>query len=155
MNPSEGSSELPPPSTDETLDRKRKKNKSERTEEREREKAERGKRTMCYYNQKRWECGYWRWTQFSRQCPKEYRTGETCGLKLVMDVDNQKAACRLCKDIERKQRRLSKMEKDIARWREEGNKPATVERTEGEYGAVQRQMYDLQMQHYERVRGVC
>lgn len=110
---------------------------------------------MCYYNQKRWRCGYWRWGQFSRQCPKEYRTGETCGLKLVMDTHDELEKCRLCHDIDRKQRRLKKMEADMSRWRREGNRPATIERTQVEYMAVEKQMVDLQIQHYERVTGVA
>ena len=108
---------------------------------------------MCYYHQKRWQCGYWRWGQFSRQCPKEYRTGETCGLKLVMDTHDDRESCRLCHDIDRKKRRMAKMAADMARWRREGNRPATVERTEVEYRAVEKQMLEMEVQHYERVRG--
>ncbi|SPO04735.1 uncharacterized protein DNG_07420 [Cephalotrichum gorgonifer] len=108
---------------------------------------------MCYFDQKRWKCGYWRWGQFRRQCPKEYRTGETCGLKLVMNTFDEAKQCRLCDDIDKKTRRLSKMATDMSRWRREGNRSATIERTESEYRQVEKQMYEMQMQHYERVHG--
>lgn len=110
---------------------------------------------MCYFDQKRWKCGYWRWASFSRQCHKEYRTGETCGLKLVMSTLDEPDRCKLCYDIDKKQRRLAKMSADINRWLREGNRSATIERTEDEYGVVERQMRDMQLQHYERVRGAC
>lgn len=110
---------------------------------------------MCYYEQKRWRCGYWRWAKFRRQCNKEYRTGETCGLKLVWATQDELDQCRLCYEMERKQRRLKKMAADMERWRREGNRPATIERTQGEYSDVEKQLAALQIEHYERVRGVA
>lgn len=105
---------------------------------------------MCYFEQKRWKCGYWRWGHFRQQCNKEYRIGETCGLKLVghrVDVEDK---CKLCHDIDRKTRRLKKMADDMARWRRDGNRPATIERTQDEYMLVESQRYEMEVQHYER-----
>ncbi|KAB5566904.1 hypothetical protein GE09DRAFT_1056376 [Coniochaeta sp. 2T2.1] len=35
-----------------------------------------------------WAYGSWQWGTFRQQCPKESRTGETCGLKLVYSPSN-------------------------------------------------------------------
>ncbi|KAK1471122.1 hypothetical protein CCUS01_06236 [Colletotrichum cuscutae] len=85
---------------------------------------------MCYFYQTRWSCGYWRW---------EYRTGETCGLKL------------LCYDTDKKYRRLTKMQGDVARWCREGNRKATIERTNLEIQEVNRQIQEMNNQHWTRV----
>jgi len=108
---------------------------------------------MCYFDQKRWSCGYWRWSHFRQQCPKEYRTGETCGLKLVNEVFDEHERCKLCFDIDKKQRRLDKMYRDIARWEREGNRTATIERTREEAAVVERQMADMNSDHWHRVHG--
>ncbi|KPA42348.1 hypothetical protein FLAG1_04776 [Fusarium langsethiae] len=86
---------------------------------------------MCYFDQTRWTCGFWRWGHFRQQCNKEYRMGETCGLKLVYETKDERDACKLCHDIEKKQRRYDKMWRDVQRWQREGNRNATIERTCG------------------------
>jgi len=110
--------------------------------------------TMCYFDQKRWSCGYWRWSHFRQHCPKEYRKGETCGLKLVHSVFDEPNKCRLCHDIEKKKRRRDKMYRDIARWEREGNRASSIERVRREVAAVERQMIDMTTDHWNRVRGV-
>ncbi|KAK1675326.1 hypothetical protein BDP55DRAFT_552778 [Colletotrichum godetiae] len=106
---------------------------------------------MCYFYQTRWVCGYWRWGQFKQQCNKEYRTGETCGLKLVFETITNEDRCKLCYDMDKKYRRLTKMQGDVARWRQEGNRKATVERTDLEIQLVQGQIQDMNNQHWTRV----
>ncbi|KAJ6438819.1 FAD binding domain-containing protein [Purpureocillium lavendulum] len=86
---------------------------------------------MCYFDQTRWSCGYWRWGHFRQQCNKEYRMGETCGLKLVYETRVEADVCKLCHDTEKKQRRYDKMYRDVQRWQREGNRSATIERTCG------------------------
>lgn len=71
---------------------------------------------MCFFEQTLWHCGYWRWGHFRQQCNKEYRTGETCGLKMVHETIRQTDVCRLCKDIQKKERKRDKLMSDIARW---------------------------------------
>ncbi|KAG7110195.1 hypothetical protein HYQ45_017662 [Verticillium longisporum] len=71
------------------------------------------RKIMCYFYQTRWTCGYWRWGQFKQQCNKEYRTGETCGLKLVYTTVQEADRCKLCHDIDKKNRRILKMTTDI------------------------------------------
>ncbi|KAH0489714.1 hypothetical protein TgHK011_010131 [Trichoderma gracile] len=106
--------------------------------------------TMCYFEQTRWSCGYWRWGHFKQQCNKEYRMGETCGLKLVYHTIPDPDVCRLCHDREKKERRLSKMVSDVERWQKEGNRSATIERTEGEMAVVREQICAMQKEHAAR-----
>ncbi|KAL7809554.1 hypothetical protein V8C26DRAFT_266912 [Trichoderma gracile] len=105
---------------------------------------------MCYFEQTRWSCGYWRWGHFKQQCNKEYRMGETCGLKLVYHTIPDPDVCRLCHDREKKERRLSKMVSDVERWQKEGNRSATIERTEGEMAVVREQICAMQKEHAAR-----
>lgn len=102
---------------------------------------------MCFYNQIVWTCGFWKWSAFQYQCHKEYRIGETCGLKLVCDVDYKDRPCKICQDLAKKQRRAAKMQVDIARWLYEGNRPATVHVTEGELSKVRKEIMSLTKIH--------
>jgi hypothetical protein len=109
---------------------------------------------MCYFEQTRWTCGYWKWGNFRQQCTKEYRTGETCGLKLIYTTDLEPGQCRICDQIDKKDRRVRKMAADISRWRREGGRTATIEKTERDIGEIQMQIAGLQATHDERVRAV-
>ncbi|KAJ6786403.1 hypothetical protein PWT90_03373 [Aphanocladium album] len=97
-----------------------------------------------------WSCGFWRWGHFRQQCNKEYRMGETCGLKLVYDTKRETDVCKLCHDTEKKQRRLDKMARDVERWQREGNRRATIERTCGEMREVADQIYRMREEHFQR-----
>ncbi|KAH6646816.1 hypothetical protein BKA67DRAFT_580643 [Truncatella angustata] len=57
---------------------------------------------MCFYDQTVWACGFWKWGSFRSQCTKEYRIGETCGMKLVWSTDIQEAECITCNNISKK-----------------------------------------------------
>ncbi|KAK8147427.1 hypothetical protein G3M48_001629 [Beauveria asiatica] len=105
---------------------------------------------MCYFESTLWSCGYWRWGHFRQQCNKEHRIGETCGLKLVYDTKREPDVCKLCHDIEKKQRRYDKMARDVERWQREGNRRATIERTCGEMQEVADQIYNMRSEHHQR-----
>ncbi|KAK1759885.1 hypothetical protein QBC47DRAFT_117168 [Echria macrotheca] len=107
---------------------------------------------MCYFEMTRWSCGYWKWGNFKQQCNKEYRTGETCGLKLVFDTAYQMDHCKICDTIGKKERRKNKMKDDINRWRREGNRRATIEKTQQDVDDLERQIYDLWETHLEKQR---
>jgi hypothetical protein len=109
---------------------------------------------MCYYDNTRWSCGFWKWGNFRMQCPKEYRTGETCGQKLIHYTEMLDHQCKVCDQIEKKNRRWTKMYDDVARWRNEGNRRATIEKTEREIVEVQWQIYQLQIEHENRLKNV-
>ncbi|KAL4865616.1 hypothetical protein BDV12DRAFT_200027 [Aspergillus spectabilis] len=75
---------------------------------------------MCFYNQKRFICGDWSWTNFAHQCNYEYRTGETCGIRLVNVTESAPTVCRLCQNIDTKRRNRQKELDRINRWKREG-----------------------------------
>ena len=109
-------------------------------------------RAMCYFDQTRWKCGYWKWGHFRQQCNKEYRMGETCGLKLVYETKEEPENCKLCSDLSKKQRRYDKMYRDVDRWQQEGNRSATIERTCGEMQEVLNQIFRLKEDHDTRLQ---
>ncbi|EGU72179.1 hypothetical protein FOPG_19447 [Fusarium oxysporum f. sp. conglutinans race 2 54008] len=109
---------------------------------------------MCYFEQTRWACGYWRWGHFRQQCNKEYRMGETCGLKLVYGTKTEEDVCKLCHDTEKKQGRYDKMYRDVQRWQREGNRNATIERTCAEMQEVLGQIYRMREEHDHRLQSL-
>jgi hypothetical protein len=109
---------------------------------------------MCYFDQTRWTCGYWKWGNFKQQCTKEYRTGETCGLKLVFETHVQPTQCKICDQIEKKERRWTKMSSDVDRWRNESNRSATIEKTERDMNELRVQIQKLWTDHYTRQQRV-
>ncbi|KAK0707991.1 hypothetical protein B0H67DRAFT_495491 [Lasiosphaeris hirsuta] len=110
---------------------------------------------MCYFEQTRWNCGYWKWGNFRQQCNKEYRTGETCGLKLVYDTSYQPGQCKICDQITKKDRRVRKMCEDIQRWQREGNRRATIEKTQQDITDINVQISDLWRSHQEKQRSIA
>jgi hypothetical protein len=74
---------------------------------------------MCFYDQHQMSCGDYKWSHFRQHCSKEYRTGETCGMKLVMNTIQKENKCKICTKIEVKHGRLRKEEDRIERWHKE------------------------------------
>ncbi|KAH7113059.1 hypothetical protein EDB81DRAFT_826446 [Dactylonectria macrodidyma] len=82
---------------------------------------------MCYFDQVVWACGNWKWGRFRQQCNKEYRIGETCGLKLK---ENR---------IERTTERMARL-REWKHW-------ASLERCEGEVASLKDKILRLREQH--------
>jgi hypothetical protein len=72
---------------------------------------------MCFFDQNTFICGDFKWTHFSQQCLKEYRIGETCGLKLVMRTTYLNQKCENCERLQKKISRFWKEEQRIMRWK--------------------------------------
>jgi hypothetical protein len=83
---------------------------------------------MCFYEMFRFECGDWKWGNFKQHCNKEYRMGETCGMKLVLETYSQPSKCRLCEKYHTKLRKREAECDRIKRWQSEGKNPASVEK---------------------------
>ncbi|CAK7564338.1 MAG: hypothetical protein SEPTF4163_002227 [Sporothrix epigloea] len=105
---------------------------------------------MCYYEQTRWTCGYWKWGNCRQQCNKEGRTGETCGLKLVYATVDRSDPCKLCEQIETKNRRLEKLYRDVERWQLQGNRPATIEKAKRDIAEITERVGQLYQDHNGR-----
>lgn len=80
--------------------------------------------------------------------------GETCGLKLIYNTTELKSACKICDQHAKKNRRLQKMRSDVLRWQCEGNRWATIEKTNADILEIQAQLDDLDRSHDARVRGM-
>lgn len=90
-------------------------------------------------------CNDYKWGNFRQHCSKEYRTGETCGMKLVMQTIPKSEKCKLCKSIDTKQGRIRKEEDRIHRWIKEEQK-GLVRGSSIE--AAQMTIYNLQTEIY-------
>ena len=106
---------------------------------------------MCWYDQKRWTCGYWRWSGFQKQCERETRIGETCGLKFVGTVYDQGIVCKICKDIDTKHRKMGKIDQDIARWEVEGDKPYSIRCAYEERELLEKKIQELSVKHWDDI----
>ena len=71
---------------------------------------------MCFFDQHRFSCGDFKWGYFREHCNKEYRTGETCGMKLINRTIPVAYACKLCEKIAAKERRREKLQSQINGW---------------------------------------
>jgi hypothetical protein len=75
--------------------------------------------TMCFYEQYVYQCRDWKWGNFKQHCQAEYRTGETCGMKMIWQSQGLQGNCKTCLKIEAKQRRRAKLVDDHNRWSRE------------------------------------
>ncbi len=71
---------------------------------------------MCFYDQFIFSCGDYKWGHFRQHCNREYRTGETCGIKSIMQtlrVDNK---CKRCEKLDTTFRRRQAEARRITSW---------------------------------------
>jgi len=112
---------------------------------------------MCFYDQYEFACRDFRWGNFKKHCTKEYRRGETCGMKLVHDVLPQDKVCTLCEKIERKTRRYYQYETKLKQWENEGRLAelkSTVEKYREEQRGVGEEIQTLQAERQERAKAI-
>lgn len=110
---------------------------------------------MCFYNQRRFACGDWNWTSFAHQCNYEYRTGETCGMKLVNLTEYAATQCRLCEKIETKHRRRSAELERVHRWKREGNTlVASIEKSQDTIKTLDKEIVKLQKERDDKSRAL-
>ncbi|KAB8219394.1 hypothetical protein BDV33DRAFT_109288 [Aspergillus novoparasiticus] len=106
---------------------------------------------MCFYNQKRYACGDWSWTNFAHRCNYEYRTGETCGMRLVNMTEFETTQCRLCEKIETKHRRRSAEMERLNRWKREGSTlVASMDRSQRLIMELDKEIRQLQRERDDR-----
>lgn len=102
---------------------------------------------MCFYDQYRMRCGCHKWGHFRQHCSKEYRTGDTCGLKMIMQLFPKEEKCRICTKINVKRERLIKEEARIARWRGEHRmRSASIEKAVDCIQKLQSEISELEAQ---------
>ena len=110
---------------------------------------------MCFFDQHRFQCGDWKWGHFRQHCNREYRTGETCGMKLIMQTVPVSQKCKLCDKIETKNRRkLAEMER-ISRWeREPGRFSASIDRSWDIVKALEKEISELGYERQRRLQAI-
>lgn len=110
---------------------------------------------MCFFDQHRFLCGDWKWGHFRQHCNREYRTGETCGMKLVMSTLPVQQKCRLCDKIETKCRRRAAEMDRISRWEREGGKfRASIERSQETVKLLDREVSDLITERNRKLQAI-
>lgn len=72
---------------------------------------------MCFYDQIRFSCGDYKWSHFRQQCNRKYRTGETCGMKLVIQRVLVEQQCKNCDRLDTIHRRRQAEAMGIDAWR--------------------------------------
>lgn len=75
-------------------------------------------------------------------------------MKLVYDTNYMPGNCKLCDQIEKKERRYNKMAQDVERWRREGNRKATIEKTEYDMEEVRMAIEKIWGEHQEKLRTI-
>jgi hypothetical protein len=99
---------------------------------------------MCFYECYKFSCRDWKWGNFKQHCNREYRTGETCGMKLLYCTIDLADKCTFCEKIEKKKRRLDKAVADRARWmREPSRFSASIEKATADIAQLTADMQKL------------
>lgn len=101
---------------------------------------------MCFYDQAVLACGDFKWSNCRQQCSREYRSGETCGSKLVKQCYADKTTkCKTCLPIDTVTRKRQKEFDNIRAWQRDeksGKKRSTS--IEKAYNAIED--YDIELQ---------
>ncbi|KAG0651794.1 hypothetical protein D0Z07_1961 [Hyphodiscus hymeniophilus] len=106
---------------------------------------------MCYYDQYKMACNCFKWGHFRQHCTREYRTGETCGMKLVMATYQMEEQCKVCTKIETKYNRIRKEQDRIKRWKKEDRhgRKASIAASEDTIAELEAEVNDLNIRKYE------
>jgi|SRR2546423_7015211 len=105
---------------------------------------------MCFYERIDFLCGDHRWGTMRQQCPREYRTGESCrGVRLSHDdyISKANKKCNLCETLEIKERRYRKEHSSLMRFQEQQRcglrRGASIEKTLETLQDLEREMLEL------------
>ncbi|KIM94149.1 hypothetical protein OIDMADRAFT_89417, partial [Oidiodendron maius Zn] len=100
---------------------------------------------MCFYNQIRLACGDYKWGHLRQQCSKEYRPGETCGMRLVMEaIEISDNKCKTCQKIDTKKQSIRKKKERIKRWNRESGWRALIEKAEEDIYRLELEILNLE-----------
>jgi hypothetical protein len=110
---------------------------------------------MCFFDQHRFACGDWKWGHFRQHCVKEYRIGETCGMKLIMQTIPTGTKCKLCEKIDTKMRRRAAEVDRIGRWQREPHKfGASIEKSMEMIRGLDGEIYELSCERNRRLQAI-
>ncbi|KAL9050700.1 MAG: hypothetical protein Q9162_006474 [Coniocarpon cinnabarinum] len=110
---------------------------------------------MCFFDQHRFLCGDWKWGHFRQHCNREYRTGETCGIKLIMNTHAVNQKCKLCDKIETKTRRRNAEVERVKRWERDGGKfRASIEKSQDAISILTKEIHMLTSERQRKLQAV-
>jgi hypothetical protein len=105
---------------------------------------------MCFYERIDFLCGDHRWGTMRQQCPREYRTGESCrGVKLSHDdyINKVDKRCHVCETLQVKERKYHKEYSTLMRWEEQQRcgirRGASIEKALETLRDLEREMAEL------------
>lgn len=105
---------------------------------------------MCFYDQYRFACGDWKWGHFRQHCNREYRTGETCGMKLILNTIQLCEECKVCSKINAKLRKRAFEVSRVERWHQESRgqvkRSASMEKSLETIKNLDEEIYALRME---------
>lgn len=111
--------------------------------------------TMCYYDNYKYACQDWKWGNFRQHCQQEYRTGETCGMKMIYRTIGLPEHCAFCEKIEKKERRIAKARSDVARWAVEPHRyRASIEKAQDDIHALKLEIDLIQSEKDRRYANI-
>ena len=109
---------------------------------------------MCFYDQQIFSCGDHKWGRFRAHCNKEYRTGETCGMKLIFEASGVMNICPMCKKYEVIVRKITQAGERVARWKSEGINPVSTDKERANMIQWQKELRDLEFQRQAKMRSI-
>ncbi|KAI5814134.1 hypothetical protein BZA77DRAFT_108743 [Pyronema omphalodes] len=109
---------------------------------------------MCFYEQQIFNCGDHKWGRFRAHCNKEYRTGETCGMKLIFEASHVASKCPMCKKYEVIWRKIASAKERVARWQAEGINPVSTDKEWASILQWQRELKDIEIARQTKMRTI-
>ncbi|KAF2098169.1 hypothetical protein NA57DRAFT_57335 [Rhizodiscina lignyota] len=110
---------------------------------------------MCFFEQIRFKCGDWKWSHFRQHCNREYRIGETCGMKLIMATVNVQENCKTCDKIQTKRRRQQQEAERIQRWMKEPHKyKASIEKARDTINELEEEIQKLWSEKQKKLNAI-
>ena len=108
-------------------------------------------REMCFFDQKVFQCGDWKWGSRREACPKAPAAGDSCGIKLIMNSQYTSELCSICRNIETKRRRIRRLEANVKRWSENAQSwKASIEIAKQDIRSIDAQCRELDMRRASR-----
>ncbi|KAF2653849.1 hypothetical protein K491DRAFT_633138 [Lophiostoma macrostomum CBS 122681] len=110
---------------------------------------------MCFFDQHRFVCGDWKWGHFRQHCAKEYRVGETCGMRLIMQTVPVGQKCKFCEKIDTKMRRRQAEVERVHRWQRQGHTfKASIDKSMDLIRSLDGEIYELSCERNRRLQGI-
>ncbi|KAF8471307.1 hypothetical protein BDZ91DRAFT_718277 [Kalaharituber pfeilii] len=109
---------------------------------------------MCFYDQQIFACGDYKWGRFRAHCAKEYRTGETCGMKLIYETSRVTGKCQMCKKYEVILRKIIQAHERVQRWESEGINPVSTDKEKQSIMVWQNELKEIERLRVTKLRNI-